>query len=53
MTLVAVPFMPCQNLLWTIGSRNFGEERTQIALSLTATIDPLTLGSGYIGSKLI
>ena len=37
-----VPFMPNQKSSWIMGSRIYGEERTQISLSSPATIAPLT-----------
>ena len=33
--------MPCQNSLWIMGLRIYGERRTQIPMSLPATIGPL------------
>ena len=36
------PVMPCQNSLWIRSFRIYGEGRTQIALSLPATIGPLS-----------
>ena len=42
----AVQIMPCQNLSWKTGSRIYGEDRTQIPLSSTATTDPLAQGPG-------
>ena len=33
--------MPCQNSLWIMGLRIYGEWRTQIPLNSPATIDPL------------
>ena len=32
---------PCQNFSLTMGSRIYGERKTQILLSSTTTIDPL------------
>ena len=37
----AVPIMPCQNSLWIMGLRSYGERRTQIPLSSPATIGSL------------
>ena len=37
----AAPVMPCQSKSWIKGLRIYGEERTQISLSLSATIGPL------------
>ena len=37
----AVPIMICLNSSWTMGLRSYGEERTQIAPSSSATISPL------------
>ena len=37
-----VPFMPSQKSSWIMGSRIYGEKRTQIYLSSPATIAPLT-----------
>ena len=48
-----VSIMPCQNTLWIMGSRIYGEGRTQIAPSSPATIDPLTQDPGKAGSILI
>ena len=36
-----VPIMPCENSLWIMGLRIYGEGRTQIPLNSPATIDPL------------
>ena len=36
----AAPIMPCQNSLWIMGLRIYGEERTQIPLSSSAMIGP-------------
>ena len=36
-----VSVMPCQNSLWIMDWRIYGEGRTQIPLSSSATIDPL------------
>ena len=41
-----VSIMPCQNSLWIMGSRIYGEGRTQIPLSLPTMIDPLAQDSG-------
>ena len=37
----AVPLMPCQNSLWIMRLRIYGEGRTQVPLSSPATIGPL------------
>ena len=37
----AVQIMPCETSSWIIGLRIYGEERTQILPSSTATIGPL------------
>ena len=37
----AVRIMPCETSSWIIGLRIYGEERTQILPSSTATIGPL------------
>ena len=36
-----VPIIPCQNTSGILSSRIYGEGRTQICLSSTATLDPL------------
>ena len=38
----AVLIMPCQNSPWIMGLRIYGERRTQITLSSSTTIGPLT-----------
>ena len=48
-----VPVMPCQNSLWIMGSRIYGEGRTQIPLRSLATIDSLAQVPGETGSILI
>ena len=37
----AVPIMPCKNSSWIMGLRIYGERRTQIPPSSSATIGPL------------
>ena len=41
-----VPVMPCENPSWTMGSRIYGERKTHIPLSSSATIDPLAQDPG-------
>ena len=36
-----VPIVPCENSSWIMGLRIYGEGKTQIPLSVPATIDPL------------
>ena len=42
--------MSCQNSLWIIDWKMYGERRTEIPLSLAAMIDPLAQGLGWTGS---
>ena len=37
----AVPIMPCEDSSWIMGMNIYGEGRTQIPLSSSATIGPL------------
>ena len=40
--------MYCQNSSWKIGSRIYGEEKSQVPLSSPTTIDSLVQDSGWI-----
>ena len=48
----AVPTMPSQNSSWIMGFRIYGERRTQISLSSSATISPLARIEDRQGIKI-
>ena len=48
----AILVMPCQNSLWIMGLRIYGEGRIQIPLSSPASIDPLAQGRVYTDVKI-
>ena len=44
--LTVFPVIPRQNVLWTMGLKMYGEEKTKILLSSGTLIDPGTQGPG-------
>ena len=48
-----VPITPCKNLLWIMGSKIYGEGRSEIPLSSPTTIDPPAQDPGQTGYILI
>ena len=48
----AILVMPCQNSLWIMGLRIYGEGRIQIPLSSPASIDPLAQDRVYTDVKI-
>ena len=44
--LTVFPVIPRQNVLWTMGLKMYGEEKTKMLLSSGTLIDPGTQGPG-------
>ena len=48
-----IPIMSCKNSSWIMGSRIYGEERTEIPLSSPTTLDSLAQDPGKTGYTMI